>query len=69
MINIFWLDLLILQETSKKTRPNQFVNRNIWDELVATCIEAGVIAPILSKASKFYNRWHHFIPYQLQNEK
>ena len=67
MINIFWLDLLILQETSEKTRPNQFVNGNIWDELVATCIEAGVIVPILSKA--FYNRWHHFIPHQLQNEK
>ena len=29
--------------------PDQFIHRNIWDELVATFIEAGVITPTLSR--------------------
>ena len=36
--------------------PNQFIDRNIWYELAATYIEAGVIAPTLSNASTLYNR-------------
>ena len=37
---------------------NQFIDRNIWEKLVATCIKVGVIDSILSYASTFYNRWH-----------
>ena len=37
-------------------RSNQVIYRNIWDELVATCIKAGAIGSILSNTSTFYNR-------------
>lgn len=41
---------------SNTIRPNQYIDRNVWETVAAACIKTGVIVPTLSKALTFYNR-------------
>ena len=79
---ILWTDDIPLEDTkcvliglsdfaakSNTICPDQFIDRNIWDESVTTCIEAGVINPTLSRASTYYNSWNQFTSHQLNIEK